>query len=79
MVETDNNERLQEIKKQIAIERLRQSPKNIRISFGNVKGEFFDKERLIKEVNDGTNLGEKITNIYLEYLKSFKDGTIPQL
>lgn len=64
---------LEKLKKAIVIERLRQAPLNINISFGSADGKFMNRDELIKEVKSGTALGEKIIKIQLQYLKAFKN------
>lgn len=64
---------LEKLKKAIVIERLRQAPPNINISFGSADGKFMNRDELIKEVKSGTALGEKIIKIQLQYLKAFKN------
>ena len=66
------NSEIQEIKKEIVIERLRQAPQNIKISFGMSEGNFLNRDKLIDEVKKDTLLGRQIINIHLEYLKAFK-------
>ncbi|MDP1694587.1 MAG: hypothetical protein Q8L34_03535 [Candidatus Woesearchaeota archaeon] len=69
---TRENVDLEKLKREIVIERLRQAPPNINISFGSADGKFMNRDELIKEVKSGTVLGEKIIKIQLEYLKAFK-------
>ncbi|MEK6913811.1 MAG: hypothetical protein AABW47_04040 [Nanoarchaeota archaeon] len=64
-------EKIEEIKKEIVIERLRQAPQTIRISFGN-NGEFMDRDEMIKNINENTEIGKRIVNLQLDYLKAFK-------
>lgn len=65
---------LEELKKKIVIERLRQAPPNVKISFGMSKGNFMQRDELIKNVEDNTEIGNKIIKIQLNYLKAFKEG-----
>lgn len=67
--EKDKNK--EEIKKLI-IERLELLPADKRISIGAEKG--FSKEELIEDVKKGNEIGKKITEIELEYLRSLKEG-----
>lgn len=70
-----NGDEVEEIKKDIAIERLRQAPSTIKISFGN-NGGFMSRDEMIKQVLDNTDTGKKIINLQLEYLKAFKKGIL---
>jgi len=70
-----SEENIEEIKKEIAIERLRQAPSTIKISFGN-NGGFMNRDEMIKQVLDNTETGKKIINLQLEYLKAFKKGIL---
>jgi len=67
---------LKELKKEIAIERLRQAPPNIKISFGAGDGKFLNRDELIEQVEKDTEIGQKIVKIQLEYLKAFKRGLL---
>ena len=71
MKEKEDNIEL--IKKEIVIERLRQAPAKINISFGSSK-EFMNRDELIEQVEKETEIGKKIVKIQLEYLKAFKQG-----
>ena len=64
---------IEDIKKEIALERLRQSPSTVNISFGS-NGEFMGRDELIEQVEKGTELGKRIIRIQIEYLRSFKKG-----
>ena len=70
-----SEENIEEIKKGIAIERLRQAPSTIKISFGS-NGEFMNRDEMIKQVVDNTDTGKKIIKLQLEYLKAFKKGIL---
>lgn len=63
---------IEQIKKQIVIERLRQAPPNVKISFGTSSSGFMNRDDMIEQVEKDTEIGEKIVKIQLEYLKSFK-------
>jgi len=63
---------LEEMKKKIVIERLRQAPPNVQVSFGMSGGKFLSRDELIEQVKNNTDIGEKIIKIQLEYLKAFK-------
>lgn len=66
-----SEENLEKIKKEIVIERLRQAPPTIKVSFGN-SGEFMDRDEMIKNVADNTEVGKRIIKLQLGYLKAFK-------
>lgn len=74
MTKEKNN--LEELKREIVIERLRQAPSNIKISFGMSKGEFMERDTLIENVKKNTEIGKNIINVQMEYLKAFKTGFI---
>ena len=63
---------LEGIKKETAIERLRQAPASVKISFGS-KGEFMNRDKMIEEIQNNTEIGKRIIKIQLEYLKAFKN------
>jgi len=69
-------DQIEELKKKIAIERLRQAPPTVKISFGMSKGKFMDRDELITNVEKNTEIGNKIINLQLAYLKAFKQGTL---
>lgn len=58
--------------RKLVIERLKILSSGKRISIGS-EGEF-NKEELIERVKKDDNVGKKITEIQLEYLRSLKDG-----
>ena len=66
------NQDLEETKKQIVIERLRQAPANIKVSFGASDGRFLNRDELIEQVEEETDMGRKIINVQMAYLKAFK-------
>ena len=70
----DNN--LEELKREIVIERLRQAPPNVKISFGTSDGKFMNRDELIAQVENHTAIGDKIVRVQIEYLKAFKKGLI---
>lgn len=70
----NEQENLEEIKKKIVIERLRQVPPTVNVSFGMSEGKFMDRDELIKNVVENTEIGSKIVKIQLAYLKAFKEG-----
>lgn len=63
---------IEQIKKQIVIERLRQAPPNVKVSFGTSSSGFMNRDDMIEQVENDTEIGKKIVKIQLEYLKSFK-------
>jgi len=67
---------IEEIKKQIVIERLRQAPSTVRISFGASDVDFMNRDEMIDQVEKETDIGKKIIKIQLEYLKSFKENIV---
>ncbi len=71
MNEKEKGKEIEELKKEIVIERLRQAS-NISISFGMSDGKFMSRDELINEVKNNTKTGERIIKIQLEYLKAFK-------
>ena len=73
MTDEEQN-RIKEIKKNIVIERLRQAPPTVKISFGMSDGKFMDRDELIKNVEKDTDIGNKIIEVQLAYLKAFKKG-----
>lgn len=54
--------------------RLQNFPSGKKISIGG-DGDF-SKEDLIEAVDQQTDLGKKIINIQMEYIRAFKDGTL---
>ena len=58
------------------IERLRQAPSTVRISFGTSDGNFMNRDEMIEQVEKETDIGKKIIKIQLEYLKSFKESIV---
>jgi hypothetical protein len=68
----EEKENLEEIKKEIAIERLRQAPPSIKVSFGTADGKFMNRDEMIKQIQSDTEIGKKIMKMQLEYLKAFK-------
>lgn len=56
---------------QIVLERLKTMPQGLKMSVGS-KGTF-DKWELMKEVEQNTDLGKLIVNVYMSNLRSFKN------
>jgi len=63
----------QEIK-QLVIERLKTLPDDTGLSIGS-KGDF-NKEELIKRVELGDDVGQKIIEVELNFLRGLKDGIL---
>ncbi len=63
----------EEIRK-LVVSRLRSFPSGKKISIG-ADGEF-SKEELIKRVEENDEIGKKITDIQLNYLRFLKEGTL---
>lgn len=63
---------LDELEKQITIERLMQAPPTIKVSFGMSNGKFLDRDELIHEVKEDSDMGKRIIKVQLEYLRAFK-------
>ena len=70
----DKQKNVNELKREIVIERLRQAPPNVNVSFGMSEGKFMDRDELIKNVEENTDIGNKIVELQLNYLKAFKKG-----
>lgn len=64
---------IEKLKKEIALERLMQAPKTVKISFGS-SGNFMNRDELIEQVKKETEIGKRIIEIQVEYLKAFKKG-----
>lgn len=60
--------------RQLVLERLKSFPSGKKVSIGS-DGDF-TKEQLIKHVNEQDKVGQKIVEIQLAYLQSFKKGVI---
>jgi len=65
----------QKIIKKIVIERVRAMSPNVKIALGSNKG-FLDKDQLISEINKDSEMGKKIVNIQLRYMRALKEGLI---
>lgn len=68
------NEKITEEIKELVIERLKTIPSDKKISIGNY-GEF-SKEQLIEYVKSGSEIGKKVIEIELEFLRAFKQGIV---
>jgi len=60
--------------KDLVIARLEVLPANKRISIGS-SGEF-DRDELVQHVKDGDDIGQKITELELTFLRALKEGTL---
>lgn len=67
-----NKEKGKEETKRLVIARLEGLPAGKKISMG-AEGEF-SRDDLIERVEKGDEVGERITEIQLEYLRSLKEG-----
>lgn len=65
---------IEEIKKEIVIERLRQAPPTVNVSFGTQNGGFMSRDEIIEQIEKDTEIGRRVVKIQLEYLKAFKKG-----
>lgn len=72
---TDEKINKEELIRKIVIERIRAMSPRVRIALGE-KGEFLGRDELLKEVEDRTDLGEKIIQIQLRYLQALKEGKV---
>jgi len=67
-------EEISEDLKDLVIERLDVLPSDKKISIGSV-GEF-TKDELIERVKQGDEIGQKIVEIELSFLRALKEGTL---
>ncbi len=70
--EKENKNKIDEEVKKIVIARLEVFPADKKISIGSM-GEF-TKEEMIEHVEREDNIGEKITEVHLNYLRTLKEG-----
>lgn len=70
--EKDNKNKIDKEVKKIVIARLEVFPTDKKISIGSM-GEF-TKEEMIKHVERGDDVGEKIAEVHLNYLRMLKEG-----
>ena len=68
------SEKISEIEKELVIARLEAIPSNKRISIGG-QGDF-TKDELIEGVKTGSEIGNKIVEIELGFLRAMKQGVI---
>jgi hypothetical protein len=62
--------------RRLVVARLRNMPSHVRLSIGS--GGDFDREQLISNVEGGTELGNKVVEIQMNYLHSLKDMYYPR-
>jgi len=72
MEEKKEEKKINEEVKKIVLARLEVFPSDRKISIGSA-GEF-TKEEMIKNVEDETDIGEKIMEVQLNYLQTLKEG-----
>jgi len=58
--------------RELVIERLKNLSSNLKVSIGSL-GEF-SKDELIKNVQEKNDVGKKIIEIQLEYIRALKEG-----
>lgn len=56
----------------IVLERLATMPSNLKLSLGS-QGQY-SRKQLIEEVEKRSKTGELIVNVYMQYLRSFKEA-----
>ena len=56
--------------RKLVVERIRTMPANVRLSLGG--SEDLDKDALISHVERGDELGEKIVEMHMNYLRSLR-------
>ena len=61
--------------RQLVVARLRSFPSGKKLSMGS-DGEF-TKDELIRRVNEEDPIGKKVIEIQLSYLRSLKEGLVP--
>ncbi len=71
----EESQAIEDMKREIALERLRQAPSTVNISFGS-DGKFMNRDELIDQVEKNTELGKRIIRIQIEYLRAFKKGIL---
>ncbi|HLC46518.1 MAG TPA: hypothetical protein VJI75_02130 [Candidatus Nanoarchaeia archaeon] len=65
----------EEMVRKIILERLKAMAPNVKIALGS-KGEFLDRDALMKEVQNSTQVGKKIVEIQMRYLRALKEGIV---
>jgi hypothetical protein len=61
--------------KKVVLARLATMPLDLELTLGNMGS--FDRDRLIKEVEADTDIGEVVVQVYMNYLRSFKEEGEP--
>ena len=61
--------------RKIVLERIKNMAPNVKIALGS-KGQFLNKDDLLKEVANNTPIGEKIVKIKLRYMQALGEGLI---
>jgi len=59
-----------ETEKKTVLARLATMPLDMELSLGSLGS--FDKEKLIEEVEKGSEVGDLVIEVYMNYLRSFK-------
>ena len=67
---------IEEEVKELVIERLKFLPENIKVSVGNSGS--YNKEELIKHIKEGDDIGKKIIEVELHFLKALKEGILSE-
>ena len=62
--------------KKIVIERVRAMSPNVKIALGSSTKSFLDKNQLIEEITGNTDIGKKIIDIQMRYMRALKKGLI---
>ncbi len=70
-----NPKEKKDIIRKIVIERIKAMSPNVKIALGS-KGEFLDKSKLLTEVTSNSEMGRKIIEIQLRYMRALKEGLI---
>ena len=61
--------------RKIVLERIKNMAPNVKIALGS-KGQFLNKDDLLREVTNKTPIGEKIVKIQLRYIRALGEGLI---
>lgn len=74
MMDKKNNKKLdqQDKLKDLVLARMEVIPSNVKISVGS-EGQF-TKEQIIKEIRENSEIGKKMIEIELTYLRKLKEG-----
>ncbi len=71
-----SDSRKEEDIKEIVIARLKRAPEGISISFGGLGSEPISTQQLIDHVQRGDEIGQKIMEVQMRFLTSFKEGLL---